>query len=202
LAVVNIKGFNDNLVFILAEGTFEDYRLFLTDKFESNKQLFKGSRIIFKGEGLKKLAYNEIAALQKLCLDYGMVLNNTEMIKEKPVVEKDLIIRKTLRSGQKIHSEGSLIIWGDVHESAEITAARDIIVLGKLEGIAHAGCYGDSSSIIFALSLAPRQIRIGDKISRKSDNDDISDYAEIAYVEEDYICIREYKSRDNTALAD
>lgn len=202
MAVINIKGFNNNLVFILAEGTFEDYWAFLTDKFESNIQLFKGSQIIFRGDGLKNLAYHEIAKLQKLCLDYGMVLNNTEMVKEKPIIEKDLIIRKTLRSGQKIHSEGSLIIWGDVHESAEITAARDIIVLGKLEGIAHAGCYGDSASIIFALNLAPRQIRIGDKISRNSDNDTVSNYAEIAYVEGDNICIREYKSRETISLVD
>lgn len=202
MTVVNIKGFNNSLVFILKEGTFEDYRLFLTEKFESSQQLFKGSQIIFKGEGLKNLAYNEIASLQKLCLNYGMILNNTESIQEKPSTEKDLIIRKTLRSGQKIHSEASLIIWGDVHESAEITAASDIIVLGKLEGVAHAGCYGDLSSTIFALNLSPRQIRIGNKISRKSDNDAIGNYAEIAYVEGDNICIKEYKSRDTNALTD
>jgi septum site-determining protein MinC len=200
LAIVNIKGFNNNLVFILSEGTYEEYRDFLINKFENNQQLFKGSQIIFRGDGLKNLAYQEIASLQKLCLDYGMVLNNTEMVKEKPIIDKDLIIRKTLRSGQKIHSEGSLVIWGDVHESAEITAARDIIVLGKLEGIAHAGCYGDTSSVIFALNLAPRQIRIGDKISRNSENDTLSNYAEISYVEGDNICIRQYKARETVSI--
>ncbi|MGI5920778.1 MAG: septum site-determining protein MinC [Syntrophomonadaceae bacterium] len=202
MAIVNIKGFNNNLVFILGDGTIDDYHSYLTEKFEANKQLFKGSQIIFKGEGLKKLTYQEIASLQQLCLDYGMVLNNTEMVKEKPIVEKDLIVRKTLRSGQSLHSEGSLVIWGDVHESAQVTAVKDVIVLGKLEGVVHAGCYGDTGSIIFALNLAPRQIRIGDKISRNSDNDTSSNYAEIAYVEGDHICVREYRSRDTMSLAD
>lgn len=197
MAIVNIKGFNNNLVFVLTEGCYQDYIDFLNDKFESNRQLFKGSQVIFKGEGLIGLTTDELSSLQKLCLDYGMVLNNTDPITKERIPQKDIIIRKTVRSGQKLHSEGSLVIWGDVHESAEITASEDIIILGKLDGIAHAGCFGNLCSTIFALSMAPRQIRIGDKISRSPGNDAIGNYPEIAYVDGDNICIKEYKSRDN-----
>ena len=82
-----------------------------------------------------------------------------------PSGNKDLIIHRNLRSGQKLHSEGSVVVWGDVHESAEITAAGDIIILGKLGGRAHAGYYGNDNSIVFALNLVPGQIRISNKIS-------------------------------------
>lgn len=107
-------------------------------KISNIQQMFSGSRVIFQGRGLAKLSREEISSLQRLCLDNDMILNNTPPPVDKPVRQhhssdgKDLIVRRNIRSGQKVHSEGSVVIWGDVHESAEITAARDIIVLGKL----------------------------------------------------------------------
>jgi septum site-determining protein MinC len=204
MSIVNIKGYNNNLVFVFGEeGSCPEYLSYLNEKFSSNNQVFKGSQVIFRGEGLKKLLSEEIASLQRLCLDHGMILNNaaetSKPNRTRPQIDpgSDLIIRRTLRSGQKIHSEGSVIVWGDVHESAEIVAAGDIVVLGKLRGIAHAGCYGDLTSTVFALTLAPSQIRIGDKISRSSENSVINPYPEIAYVEGDNIYIKEYHPRDN-----
>lgn len=206
MSIVNIKGYNNNLVFIFGEGTCEEYLTYLQEKVTGNSQLFKGSRVVFKGDGLKQLTGEELASLQRLCLDFGMVLNNadaprkTESTREKGIA-RDLIIRRTLRSGQKVHSEGSVVIWGDVHESAEIVAAQDIIILGKLQGVAHAGCYGDLASTVFALTLAPSQIRIGDKISRSSGNNEVNPYPEIAYVEGDNIYIKEYHPRDSAIIS-
>lgn len=206
MSVVNIKGYNNNLVFVFGEGTYEDYLNHLQKKFSSNNQVFKGSQVVFRGDGLKQLLSDEIVSLQRLCLDYGMVLNNAtpeapkkdETPREKDSSHADdLIIRRTLRSGQRLHSEGSVIVWGDVHESAEIVAARDIIVLGKLQGTVHAGCFGDLTSTVFALILAPSQIRIGDKISRSSENNIVNSYPEIAYVDGDNIYIKEYHPGDN-----
>jgi septum site-determining protein MinC len=203
MSAVNIKGYNNNLVLVFGKGTFAEYTECLQEKFTSNSQVFKGSQVIFRGDGLKNLLSEEISSLQRLCLDYGMVLNNAaetpkknEAPKEKES-DNDLIIRRTLRSGQKIRSEGSVIIFGDVHESAEIIAGRDIIVLGKLQGIAHAGCYGDITSTVFALTLSPSQIRIADKISRSSENSITNPYPEIAYVEGDNIYIKQYDPKDN-----
>lgn len=202
MSIVKIKGYNNDLVFVFTEGSFDEYRSHLEQKFISNSQLFKGSRVIFKGEGVNRLKSNEIASLQRLCLDYGMLLDNgAPPRKSAPAPEKtaphDLIIRRTLRSGQKVHGEGSIVVWGDVHESAEIVAARDIIVLGKLQGTVHAGCYGDLNSTVFALTLAPTQIRIGDMISRSSENSVTNSYPEIAYVDGENIYIREYHAGDS-----
>lgn len=217
--MLKVKGINDSLVVVFEKGSFEEYRSLLEDKIVANKQLFSGSRVIFKGEGLQVLSHDELIELQKLCLDNGMILNNTSSegnVTEKPASSprrtssavtskkadppvsntgnKDLIIHRNLRSGQKLHSEGSVVIWGDVHESAEITAAGDIIVLGKLAGIAHAGYYGKENCVVFALNLAPSQIRIGSRISRASDDQGKRPYPEIAFLDEGNICVQEYNS--------
>lgn len=196
--MISIKGINGNLVFNFENGTFEDYFKFLTQKFSGNPRLFAGSKIIFRGEGLNTLTHEEIAKLQRLCLDYGMILNNTSNLQEKHSGQ-DIIIYRNIRSGQKIYSEGSVIVWGNVHESAEIVAARDIIILGKLEGIVHAGFYGDRNSIIFALHMAPGQIRIADIFSRSPAGYVPKDYPEIAYLEGDTICISRYVAQENLA---
>lgn len=81
--------------------------------------------------------------------------------------EKTLLIRQTLRSGQvERFLEGNVVILGDVNPGAEVIAARDIVVLGTLRGIAHAGALGNISSVIIALSLVPTQLRITRFISR------------------------------------
>lgn len=197
MAVIKIKGLNDSLVFIFGKGTFQEYYDFLQENFTGNKRLFEGSRIIFKGDGLQLLSHEEIAVLQKLCLENGMLLNNLNVHNSHPGTSHDTIIHRNIRSGQRIRSEGSMVIWGNVHESAEIIAARDIVVLGKLEGIAHAGFYGDTQSVIFALNLNPGQIRIADKISRSPGNFIKNSIPEIAYLDGSNICIKEYDSRDN-----
>lgn len=196
--MINIKGINGNLVFTFDEGKFDEYLNFLTQKISSNPGLFAGSKVLFRGEGLEHLSHAQIAALQKLCLDYGMILNNMPLPHEKPSV-RDVIVYRNIRSGQKIRSEGSVVVWGNVHESAEIVAAQDIIILGKLEGIVHAGFYGDKNSIIFALHMAPGQIRIADKFSRCPSGYAPKDYPEIAYLEDDNICISRYIPQENLA---
>jgi septum site-determining protein MinC len=216
--MLKIKGLNDSLVLVFEKGSFDDYYSMLEEKISANKQLFNGSRVVFRGEGLRNLSHDEIIKLQKLCLDNGMILNNTvseSRLKEKsnippttlsaqpvnktvpsstPSGNKDIIIHRNLRSGQKLHSEGSVVIWGDVHESAEITAAGDIVILGTLGGIAHAGYYGNDNSIVFALNLVPGQIRIGNIISRASDDQTKRPYPEIAFLENGNICVQEYVS--------
>ncbi|MBO8158922.1 septum site-determining protein MinC [Thermosyntropha sp.] len=196
--MISIKGINGNLVFTFSKGSFNEYIDFLRQKFSANPNLFAGSKVIFRGEGLENLSHQQIAEIQKLCLEYGVILNNTIFTPEKSS-GNDVIVYRNVRSGQKIRSEGSVIVWGNVHESAEIIAAHDIIVLGKLEGIVHAGFYGDKNSIIFALQMAPGQIRIADKFSRSPSGHTAKDYPEIAYLEEDNICVSRYIPQENLA---
>ena len=107
--------------------------------------------------------------------------------------EETRFIRHTLRSGQIERAlEGNMVILGDVNPGAEVVAAGDIIVLGTLRGVAHAGALGNISSIIFALSLLPTQLRIGRFITRAPAEQQQHQRAEIARVLEDAIIVEEY----------
>ncbi len=106
------------------------------------------------------------------------------------------VVFQTLRSGQKVETEHSLVICGDVNSGAEIIAGGDIIVLGTLRGVAHAGAYDETGGgrFIFSLDLRPTQLRIGSVISRGSN--ERSEVPEMARVEGDMIVVEPYRSRN------
>lgn len=95
----------------------------------------------------------------------------TEYTKEDREIDEftTKYIKQTLRSGQLINCEGNLVIIGDCHSGCEINAGGDITVWGTLNGIAHAGCYGNTKARVRALKLNPIQIRIAGLFSRKPD---------------------------------
>ena len=70
----------------------------------------------------------------------------------------------SLRSGQKVEFEGSIVIIGDVNCGAEVISGENIVVLGKLRGLAHAGAKGNKEAIIAGESIESPQIRIADEI--------------------------------------
>lgn len=80
-----------------------------------------------------------------------------------------LYIKRTIRSGQSISSDGNLVIIGDVNPGAEIRAKGDITVWGILGGIAHAGSEGNTQTRIRALKMNAIQLRIGDVFARRPD---------------------------------
>jgi len=70
-----------------------------------------------------------------------------------------------LRSGQSIKYAGSVVIMGDVNPGSEVVADGNVVVLGALKGMAHAGAKGDKSCFVSALLLQPTQLRIAEHIS-------------------------------------
>lgn len=105
------------------------------------------------------------------------------------------IVYATLRSGQKVESEHTVVVCGDVNSGAEVIAGGDIIVLGALRGVAHAGAYDETGGgrFIFALNLQPTQLRIGTVISRGSS--DSRALPEIARVDGSLIVVEPYQSK-------
>ncbi|MCY0885704.1 MAG: septum site-determining protein MinC [Firmicutes bacterium] len=83
-----------------------------------------------------------------------------------------LLVRRTLRSGQKVRYVGNVVVLGDVNPGAEITAEGDIVVMGWLRGVVHAGANGDIRATVAAFRLTPTQIRIGPYIARAPDTGD------------------------------
>ncbi|MEI8132748.1 MAG: septum site-determining protein MinC, partial [Leptolinea sp.] len=74
--------------------------------------------------------------------------------------ESAVFLRKTLRSGSRIESPGTVIILGDVNPGAEIFAGGNVIIWGRMRGIALAGSGGDETAIVCALEMTPLNIRI------------------------------------------
>ena len=74
------------------------------------------------------------------------------------------MVRKTLRSGQRVVFDGNVVIVGDVNAGAEVEAEGDVVVLGNLRGIVHAGCKGRTDAVVVALNLHAAQVRIGNLI--------------------------------------
>ena len=61
---------------------------------------------------------------------------------------------------------GNIVVIGDVNPGAEVTASGDIIILGNLRGIAHAGALGNIAATVIAMNMEPTQLRIGNVITR------------------------------------
>lgn len=108
---------------------------------------------------------------------------------------KSKIIKKTLRSGQKIDFDGDVVVVGDVNPGSEVLATGDIFIFGKARGLIHAGKNGDKSKIIIALSMEVTQIRIANIYAKGSkDNKPQERIAEKAYLDKDNtLIIEEYK---------
>lgn len=106
-----------------------------------------------------------------------------------------MIINATLRSGQKIETENSIVLVGDLNSGAELVAGGDVIVLGTMRGVVHAGAFDETGGgrFIFALDLRPTQLRIGSVISRGAESKNT--VAEIAYVDGNSIVVEQYNSR-------
>lgn len=70
----------------------------------------------------------------------------------------------SLRSGQKISHNGSVVVLGDVKPGGEIFATGNVIILGALKGLVHAGYNGNTDCYVAALELSPAQMRIANLI--------------------------------------
>lgn len=66
----------------------------------------------------------------------------------------------SVRSGQKIEFDGSIVILGDVNSGAEVIAGDNIAVTGTLRGLAHAGAKGNKKAIIASHKIECPQLRI------------------------------------------
>ena len=98
----------------------------------------------------------------------------------------------SVRSGQRIEYEGSLIIIGDVNPGAEIIAGENIVVLGDLRGLAHAGAKGNRDAVIEAVTIDAVQVRIADIVKElEKEEGEIQTIKTSAYVNDDGILVVE-----------
>lgn len=143
----------------------------LRKKLPELKKFYKEEKNPIKVTG-KVLKNKEIYEIQNLIKEAVDVEIDFDMPKSlglssiKKTFEREIATSETkfhkgsLRSGQKIETEGSLVVLGDVNSGAEVVASDNIVVLGALRGLAHAGAKGNKQAIIAAGLFDSVQIRI------------------------------------------
>ncbi len=136
----------------------------------------------------------ESALALDLKTDSKFRLKATEKQETLPVDPEEtgtwgVLVRRTLRSGRTVHSEGHVVVLGDVNPGAQVIAAGDIIVWGKLRGTAHAGADGDESAIVCALEMSPSQLRIAGYIATSPDGKRRRVEPEVALIRDNQIVV-------------
>ena len=181
---INLR--KDNIVIkINEESSQEDIMYMLRKKVPELKKLYQGedTPIIITGKVLKNKEIDEIQELIKRYIDVKINFDSPRTLGLHGIVKtynKEIATSETkfhrgsLRSGQKIEFEGSLVILGDVNDGAEVIAGENIVVLGMLRGLAHAGAKGNKNALIAATSIEAPQLRIAN-IIRERERDEITE---------------------------
>ncbi len=177
-----IKGSRDGLVVTISDASqFAAVLDALEQQLIASESFFQGSTAkLMVRQG--SLSAEQLDAIERLINRYGMHLDRRppnwglapnrepQDSEEKGAVEDNtLLVKRTIRSGQRLHYDGNVVVMGDVNPGAEIVCTGDILVLGSLRGVAHAGAEGKIDAIVFAFRLEPTQLRIAHLISRAPD---------------------------------
>lgn len=171
---INIK--KDEIIIRISEGAEQtEIMECLNKKIPALKKLYKTEKtpICVVGKVLKNKEIEEIKKLITSNIDVKVSFDSPKVLGLygiKKVFEKDIdnsetkFYKGSLRCGQKVEFEGSLVILGDVNNGAEVIAGENIVVLGALRGLAHAGAKGNTKAIIASNIIDAPQIRIANKI--------------------------------------
>jgi septum site-determining protein MinC len=179
---INLK--KDVIVMKLSEkATQADTIKSLKKKLPELKKLYQQEKtpIFVTGRILKNKELKEIEDLIKKSINVeiefdtpkALGLNEIRRTYNKDVeISEAKIHRGSLRSGQRIEYEGTLIVLGDVNAGAEVIAGDNVVVVGNLRGLAHAGAKGNKQAIVAAHRIDTHQLRIANIIKELEKDDD------------------------------
>jgi septum site-determining protein MinC len=193
---ITIKGVRQGLLVTLGGSTWQDQLVLLEQRLVAGAQFFRGGRAALdvgdralaaeQIEQARQLLAEydvELWAVISPCDNtvlaaarMGFVVNldmgaRPREIAEAPAEEEEfpfaaLVVERTLRSGQRVHHSGHVLVFGDVHAGAEVVAGGHVVVWGALRGLVHAGAMGEEEARVCALDLVPTQLRIAGYIAR------------------------------------
>ncbi len=186
---------------------FQDLYTEVAKKFRESAKFFGDAKVVMSFEGrqldqdeemLLMNAITDNSNLQILCLVGNDEEKNQSFIKARDQFIHDeddtdgQYYKGTLRAGQILETDASIIILGDVNPGAKVISAGNIIVLGTLYGYAHAGARGNGQTFIVALDMQSNKLKIGDcdTMSNVKNNKWIRTKAvpKIAYISQNEIC--------------
>ncbi len=163
---------------------FEELLKCILERFKESEGFFKNAKMAISFEGRKltqeeefrivdtitsNTSVNIICILDNDALREELTRQKIQRFEEEQAGKTGEFYRGTLRSGQVLDCESSIIVLGDVNPGAKIISKGSIVVLGALKGTAYAGANGNEQSFVAALSMDPIQIKIGEIIARSAD---------------------------------
>ena len=141
-------------------------------------------------EEIKDIIKNEIDVEIRFDTPTTLGLHSITRSYKKDIGTSETTFHKgSLRSGQKLEVEGSIVVIGDVNSGAEVIAEDNIVVIGKLRGLAHAGAKGNKDAIIAASVLDVVQIRISNIVKEIDREEENTKEQAFIYVDDDKIVI-------------
>lgn len=197
---INLK--KDRIILRVSDkGTQEEIVNALKKKLTELKRLYQNEKtpIFVTGKILKNKEIAEIQDIIKKKIDVDIEFDSPKVLglhSIRRTYNEDIGHSETkfhkgsLRSGQRIEYEGSLVILGDVNFGAEVMAGENIVVVGVLRGLAHAGAKGNNQAIIAAEKIESPQIRISNVVKELERNEeDYNVRCTYAYLKEEEIII-------------
>ncbi len=198
---VMFKGTKNGINILLQQDIpFSELKVLFEKKVIESAKFFEGVKTSIAFQG-RTLSQEEETSLLDIITEHttmnitfirdGKKEDNTQTIPEGVTLPDDMeqyYITKyhkgSIRSGQCLTFDGSVVVIGDVNPGGEIKASGNIIILGQLKGIAHAGCNGMTDAFVSALYMIPVQLRIADIITRfPEENKKGPKPPEFAYIE-------------------
>ena len=180
---VGISMKKDGIIVRISEGAEHQETIeCLNKKIPALKKLYKAEKnpIFVMGKVLKNKEIDEIKSIIQKNIDVEVNFDSPSVLglhSIKKIFEKEIenseckFHRGSLRSGQKLEFEGSLIVLGDVNAGAEVVAGDNIVILGVLRGLAHAGAKGNIKAIIATNEIDCVQIRIANIVKEIEKNE-------------------------------
>ena len=193
---VSIQTKKDKVIIkINEEATQKDILIDLKKKMPELKKLYQNETTpilitgkVFKNkemDQIKELIQNVISVEVEFDSPKTLGLHGIKKAFSKNIATSETQFhRGSLRSGQKLEFEGSLVILGEVNAGAEVLAGENIVVLGILRGMAHAGAKGNKEAIIAAASIESPQIRIANIVKEIEKEEFAEELKTCAYVNE------------------
>ena len=199
ISLEKIDNINENFKkFPLIKGNAE-VKIFAINEAIRSNQLLKLKNYFDKANvfSLRLYSDNRDTILAGKSIKIDSIFLKEREVKNKLIVhdskkKDDLLLERTVRSGDRISSNGNLCIIGDVNPGAIVSATKNIYVWGKLLGIAFAGKGGNKNASIASLYLNPLQLRIADVIAIGPKDKPKNHYPEIAVVDKQTINIKPY----------
>ncbi len=192
---VGISMKKDEIVIRISEkATHEETIECLNKKIPALKKLYKAEKtpIYVTGKILKNKEIEEIKKIITKEIDVSVSFDSPKTLGLygiKKVFEKEIdtsdtqFYKGSLRSGQKIEFEGSLVILGDLNGGAEAIAGENIVILGVLRGLAHAGAKGNKKAIIATNGIDCPQLRIANVV-KEIEKEQVEEQYKYAFINE------------------